>query len=173
MIALEDLSAIHFAWLAREYHVRAHDTTGKPPGKRFLEEVEELRPAPRPERLAEIFLHREKRVVRKDATVRFRGDFLEVRPELVRKTVELRFDPCDDTVRPRVYRDGAFVCDTVPLDRVANMYRARRRVTGEAAPDVEPTGIDPLAQLVAEHVQATRVAHLAHKTCDPDEEDEP
>ncbi len=53
------------------------------------------------------------------------------------------------------------------------MYRARRRVTGEPAPDVVPTGIDPLAQLVAEHAQATRVAHLAHKTDDPDEEDEP
>jgi hypothetical protein len=166
------LCAVHFAWLAREYHLRPHETTGSPPRERFLAELDELRPAPSPERLTEIFLHRDKRVVRKDATVRWGGDYLEVRPELVGKEVELRFDPCDDTLVPKVYRDGAFVCDTVPLDRLANMHRARRRVSGEPAPDIEPSGIDPLAQLVDEHAQATRVAHLAHHTPADDEEDE-
>lgn len=172
VIALEDLSAIHFAWLAREYHMRNHDTTGMPPRERFLAEIAELRPAPSADRLAEIFLHRDKRLVRKDATVRWGGGFLEVRAELVGKTVELRFDPCDDTLAPKVYRDGIFVCDTVPLDRVANMHRARRRVTGEPAPDIEPTGIDPLAQLVEEHAQATRIAHLAHKSDDDRNEED-
>lgn len=171
VIALEDLCAFHFAWLAREYHIRAHETTGLPPRERFLAELHELRPAPPLPRLTEIFLHRDKRVVRKDATVRWGGGYLEVRPELVGKEVELRFDPCDDTLRPKVYRDGTFVCDTVPLDRLANMHRARRRVSGEPAPDVEPSGIDPLAQLVDEHAQATRVAHLAHNTPADDEED--
>ena len=171
VIALEDLSAIHFAWLAREYHLRPHETTGLPPRERFLSELDELRPAPPQERLTEIFLHRDKRVVRKDATVRWAGGYLEVRPELVGKEVELRFDPCDDTRLPKVFRDGAFVCDTVPLDRVANMHRARRRVSGEPAPDIEPSGIDPLAQLVDEHAQATRLAHLAHER-DDDEHDE-
>jgi hypothetical protein len=71
-----------------------------------------------------------------------------------------------------VYRDGEFVCDAVPLDRVKNMHRARRRVSGEPAPDVEPTGIDPLAQLVDEHALATRIAHLAHKNEHDEEEEE-
>ena len=35
VIALEDLSAIHFAWLAREYHLRPHETTGLPPRGAF------------------------------------------------------------------------------------------------------------------------------------------
>jgi putative transposase len=174
VIPLEELTAIHFAWLAREYHVRAHDTTGEPPRERFLAEVNELRPAPTPAALAEIFLHREVRTVRNDGTVRWAGDFLEVRAGLEGKKVELRFDPRDETVRPKVYRDGAFVCDTVPLDRIANMHRVRRRVTGEPAPQVEPTGIDPLAQLVEEHAQASRLAYLATEkdtTDDDDEED--
>ncbi len=171
-VSLEDLSAIHFAWLSREYHLRPHDTTGQPPRERFLAEQDELRPGPSPERLAEIFLHRDKRTVRKDGTVRWAGGFLEVRSELVGQKVELRFDPSDETIAPKVYRNGDFVCDTVPLDRVANMYRPRRRVTGEPAPGVVPTGIDPLAQLVDEHAQANRVAHLARKTDDDhDEED--
>jgi hypothetical protein len=52
------------------------------------------------------------------------------------------------------------------------MHRARRRVTGEPAPDIEPTGIDPLAQLVEEHAQATRIAHLAHKNDDDHNEED-
>jgi transposase InsO family protein len=43
VIPIEDLSAIHFAWLAREYQLRAHDTTGAAPRERFLAEVRELR----------------------------------------------------------------------------------------------------------------------------------
>ena len=172
VLAVEDLSAIHFAWLAREYHVRVHDTTGQPPRERFLAEVSELRAAPPSEKLAEIFLHRANRTVRKDATVRWGGDYLEVRAELAGKKVELRFDPRDESARPRVYLGDVFVCDTVPLDRVANMHRARRRVAGEPAPGVEPTGIDPLAQLVEEHAQATRLAHLAPQDDVPDDQEE-
>lgn len=160
VIAMEDLAAIHFAWLAREYHVRPHTTTGLPPRERFLAEVHELRAAPAG--LDAIFLHRAKRTVRNDGTVRWGGDYLEVSAGL-RGKVELRFVPRDPTVRPKVYRDNVFVCDTVPLDRVANLHRVRRRTTGEPAPQVQPTGIDPLAQLVEEHAQATRLAHLAHK----------
>jgi hypothetical protein len=82
-IALEDLTAIHFAWLAREYHERTHDTTGMPPRERFLAEVNELRAAPPPDALAKIFLHRETRTVRKDATVRWRascGKYARISP---------------------------------------------------------------------------------------------
>jgi transposase InsO family protein len=161
VIVLEELAAAHFAWLAREYHARPHETTGLPPRDRFLAEVGELRPAPRAEALSEIFLHREARTVRKDATVRWKGEYLEVRPELAEKKVELRFDPKDEGARPKVYRGGVFVCDTVPLDRLANMHRARRRVTGEPAPEALPTGLDPLAQMIDEHARATRLARFA------------
>jgi transposase InsO family protein len=166
VLAVEDLSAIHFAWLAREYHVRVHETTGQSPRERFLAEVSELRPVPKD--LEEIFLHRVTRTVRNDGTVRWGKDFLEIRAGIDGK-VELRFDPRDVTVRPKVYRDENFVCDTVPLDRVANMHRARRRVSGEPAPQVQPTGIDPLAQLVEEHAQAARLAHLASDDSDDSE----
>ena len=171
VVSVEDLSAIHFAWLAREYHLRVHETTAMSPRERFLAEVGELRPAPRD--LDELFLHRATRTVRNDGTVRWGQGFLEVRAGVQGK-VELRFDPCDSSVRPKVYRDDHFVCDTVPLDRVANMHRARKRVAGKPAPQVLPTGIDPLAQLVEEHARAARLAHLAAESGDDDpEEDDP
>jgi hypothetical protein len=73
-----------------------------------------------------VFLHRDTRKVREDRTVRWRGSYLEVRPELT-GSVELRFDPQDDSARLRVFVGGEFFCDTVPLDRLANMHRHRRR----------------------------------------------
>jgi len=176
VIALSDLASAHYAWLAREYHLRVHDTTGVAPRERFLSEAGELRAAPSSDKLAAIFLHRSTRTVRKDGTLRWQGGWLEVRPELSGKKVELRFDPRGEGARPMVFREGHFYCDTVRLDRIANAHRARRRITGEPAPQVEPTGLDPLAQMVEEHAQATRLTHLATQddvTDDPEEDGHP
>jgi len=154
-LPIADLNAKHWAWLSAEYHARRHDTTGRSPREHWLSEVEHLRSLPRHKNLDEVFLHRERRHVRKDGTVRFRGRLLEVRPELERREVELRFDPVDDAA-PRVFVEDRFVCDTVPLDRLRNASRRRRRLRGEAAPDIEPSGLDPLALIEKEHYQRVR-----------------
>jgi hypothetical protein len=88
--------------------------------------------------------------------VRFRGRLLEVRPELVGREVELRFDPGHEVACSRVFVEDRFVCDTVPLDRVRNASRRRRRLSGEAAPDAEPSGLDPLVLIEKEHYQRVR-----------------
>jgi transposase InsO family protein len=155
-LPIAELNAKHWAWLAAEYHARKHDTTGRSPREHWLAEVEQLRPLPRHKNLGEVFLHRERRHVRKDGTVRFRGGLLEVRPELVGREVELRFDPGDDAACPRVFVEDRFVCDTVPLDRIRNASRRRRRIRGEASPDAEPSGLDPLALIEEEHYQRVR-----------------
>jgi len=155
-LPLAELNAKHWAWLAAEYHAREHGTTGKLPREHWLAEIPYLRTLPKGKNLDEVFLHRERRFVRKDGTVRFRGGFLEVRPELVGREVELRFDATGDAARPRVFVEDRFVCDTVPLDRIRNAFRQRRRLRGEASPDVEPSGLDPLALIEAEHYQRVR-----------------
>ena len=155
-LPIAELNAKHWAWLAAEYHARKHDTTGRSPREHWLSEVEHLRSLPRHKNLDEVFLHRERRHVRKDGTVRFRGGLLEVRPELVGREVELRFDPGDDATCPRVFVEDRFVCDTVPLDRIRNASRRRRRIRGEASPDAEPSGLDPLALIEEEHYQRVR-----------------
>lgn len=155
-LPIAELNAIHWAWLAAEYHARKHDTTDRAPKEHWLASVGDLRPLPRDKNLDELFLHRERRVVRKDGTVRFKGELLEVRPELCGQTVELRFDPNDEAARPRVFVDERFVCDTVLLDRHFNATRPRRRIQGEPAPQFEPTGLDPLALIQAEHYRHTR-----------------
>jgi putative transposase len=155
-LPLAELNAKLWAWLSAEYHDRQHHTTGRSPREHWLAELSFLRPVPRQKNLFDVFLHRERRTVRKDGTVRFRGGFLEVRPELVGQEVELRFDPHDDTASPRVFVENSFVCDTVPLDRLANAGRKRRRLCGEASPEVEPSGLDPLALIEAEHYDRVR-----------------
>lgn len=155
-LPLAELNARHWAWLSTEYHARPHDTTGRAPREHWLDEVEHLRCLPRGISLDDVFLHRKSAKVRKDGTVRFRGGLLEVRSELVGQTVELRFPPADAKARPRVFVQGRFVCDTVPLDRIRNATRKRLRPRGEPAPQVDLTGLDPLGQMLAEQAERTR-----------------
>lgn len=156
VLTLEELNAVHAAWLSEEYHARKHDTTGRAPREHWLSELGHLRTLPRHKKLAEIFLHREHRTVRKDGTVRFRGRLLEVRADLSGKQVELRFDPADGAALPRVFQDDLFVCDTVVLDRLRNATRKRQRHLGQPDPFAEPSGLDPLALIAREHEQRTR-----------------
>jgi transposase InsO family protein len=155
-LPLAELNALHWAWLGAEYHARRHETTGRAPREHWLAEAEQLRALPPGLDLEALFLHRARRHVRKDGTVRFAGALYEVRPELVGQRVELRFDPTDPKARPQVYSQGRFVCDTVPLDRLRNATRPRRRNLGQPDPTSPPTGLDPLAQILSEHYERTR-----------------
>lgn len=169
-LPLADLAAKHWAWLGAEYHARKHETTGRIPRDHLLADAHEIRAVPRDKQLDEIFLHRALRKVRKDGTVRWRGGYLEVRAELTGERVELRFDPSDETARPRVFVDGKFFCDTVPLDRLANMHRRRRRIAGDPEPQVTATGLDPLGLIEDEHYRRTRPVGAALDEDDEDDE---
>jgi len=166
---LADLVAAHDAWLSVEYHARVHDTTGRAPREHWLEQVEHLRPLPAGVSLDEVFLHRAQRKVRKDGTVRFGGRLLEIRAELT-GSVELRFDPVRLDVLPRVFVNNRFASDTVPLDRLANAHRVRRRDVGVPAGVLPPSGLDPLALIQAEHQQYSRPLSGALSPEDIDDE---
>jgi transposase InsO family protein len=172
-LALADLAAKHWAWLGSEYHARKHETTGRIPREHLLADAHEIRALPRNKQLDEIFLHRATRKVRKDGTVRWRGGYLEVRAELSGASVELRFDPEDEQALPRVFVDGAFACDTVPLDRLANMHRRRRRIAGDPDPRAATTGLDPLGLIEDEHYRRTRPVDAAPDDGEADDATDP
>ena len=169
-IGFAELVAAHDAWLGVEYHARVHDTTGRAPREHWLSQVEHLRSLPAGVSLDEVFLHREKRKVRKDGTVRFAGRRLEVRAELTGQKVELRFDPVRSDVLPRVFVKNSFVCDTVPLDLLANAHRVRRRDVGAPTAAPLPSGLDPLALMQLEHQLYTRPLSGALSPEDVDDE---
>jgi putative transposase len=153
--AIEELNSILWSWLSAEYHRRVHGGTRKVPLEHWLEHMDRIRPAPHPDKLDTIFLHRAKRKVRMDSTVRFDGKLLEVRSELSGMEVELRFDPHTPGTLPQVFNDGTFYCDTILVDPVRNSFRKRRRIKKiQAQPN--PTGIDPLKQIQDEHARRVR-----------------
>jgi transposase InsO family protein len=171
-IPLSELEEKHRAWLACEYHARKHDTTKRIPREHFIEQCDQLRPLPQDLDLDEVFLHRAKRTVSKVGTVRWQGGHLEVSPELCEQIVELRYDPSDTDKLPKVFVDGRFVCDTVHLDLYKNAHRKRRRDLGLSDPRVEPTGLDPLGDMVREHLRLTDPLHvLAKKEIANDDDD--
>jgi putative transposase len=175
-ITLAELNAKHWAWLSAEYHRRVHNTTGREPFQHWLDEVQHLRSLPPGTDLDQVFLHRASRKVRKDATVRFQGRFYEVPPELVGKQVELRFEPRDPHAQPpTVFLDGTFVSDSVPLDRLKNSIRKRRRHLGNPEPHSAPSGLDPLGLIEDEHYLRTRSPgnSATDPTHDHDHEDDP
>lgn len=154
-ITLGELNSKYWAWLGVEYHARIHETTQRMPREHFIAEVGELRPLPKNHRLDEVFLHREERTVRKDGTVQFEGKLLEVRTELCGEKVELRFDPHDATKLPQVFVKNRFYCDTVELDRIANMYRKRRPIPKTPMPKHAPLEMDPLGLMENEFYRRT------------------
>lgn len=154
-LSLADLNAKHWAWLHAVYHDRVHSTTGRKPRNHLLDEDRFIRSVPRGVNLDEVFLHRARRKVRKDGTVRWGGGLLEVAAELSGE-VELRFCPSDDAL-PRVFVDGRFVCDTIPLDLHRNATRRRKLVEPPPEPPLRPTGIDVLGDIERQHYERVRL----------------
>lgn len=164
-LPLAEANGFVWSWLSAEYHRRVHGGTGRPPLEHWLSQAAQLRPAPRSLLLDEVFLHRERRKVRKDGTVRFDGRLLEVRPELSGQKVELRFDPERPERLPQVFVDDELYCDTVELDVIRNSRRRRRRgvTPEESATPRHETGLSPLEQIQAEHDRRLRPAPTPRK----------
>lgn len=156
-LPIDELNALNWAWLSREYHRRVHGTTERKPLEHMLAEAHEIRPVPRGVDLEKVFMHRDHRTVRKDSTISWRGRWLEVHWSLAGKKVELRYDPHHPSDLPVVFADGEPISDTKLLDRVKNSRRRRRRASDASAVEVEPTGIDPLRQLADEHYRAVEI----------------
>ena len=171
-LPLEELRSRVWSWLSVEYNARVHGSTGRIPREDWLRDTSLLRSLPPSIDLDEVFLHREKRVVRRDGTVRFRGEFLEVRSSLVGQRVELRFDPFDEEAPPRVFVDGKFVCDTVGLDPVKNSHRRRHRPRGKAPANPEKSGLDPLELLQDEQIKRSAPPWISSLPDPTDSEDD-
>ncbi len=100
-LTLAELNERHTAWVTCEYHHRVHGMTGKRPLEDFLAGAHNHRPVPRDIDMDDVFLHRERRKVRNDGTVRWGGGFYEVPGEYVGEWVDLRYAPLRPDARRR------------------------------------------------------------------------
>lgn len=150
---LARLNAVQSAWLGRDYHARKHETTGEVPRTHFLREVAEgrVRALPKSVNITEVFWHRAHRLVRRDNTIDVGGYRYEVSSMgLAGRRIEVRFDPRDPEMCPKVFLNREFFCDTRPLDLLANAHRPRRRKTTPPESEVQDP-IDAIGDLLSEH----------------------
>ena len=148
---LAELNRLFAAWVEQVYHRRIHSETGQTPLERF----EAAGPPVLPSlvELHEAFLWSEHRSVTKTATVSLHGNLYEVDPALVGRRVELVFDPFDLTTIDVRY-NGRSVGQAVPR-RIGRHAHPHAR-PDQAAPPVEPSGIDYLRLIEARHDDTTR-----------------
>ena len=91
------MNQLFTAWTETAYHRTVHSETGEEPLARWATATPQEQAVPDQARLHEAFLWSERRVVTKTATVSLHGNTYQVDPSLIRRTVELVFDPFDLT----------------------------------------------------------------------------
>ena len=135
--SMDDLNARLWAWLEVVYHRTPHEgLSGKTPLQRYQQDLPKIRTlGPRAAQIDALFLHRIKRLVRKDGTVSYLSQRFEVPYELAGKTVQLVVDPHAHTVLGVEDEKGNSIGPATPLDALANVNRTRHK----PAPVESPT----------------------------------
>ena len=129
--SIEDLNARLWAWVEMVYHRTAHaGLSGKTPLERYQQDLPKIRTlGPRAAQIDALFLHRIKRLVRKDGTVSYLSKRFEVPYELANKTVQLVVDPHAHTVLSVEDDQGNPIGPATALDAIANANRTRHKPT--------------------------------------------
>jgi putative transposase len=156
LTTLADLNESLWAWLECVYHQHEHSETKQTPLARYTADLEHVRHAD-PETVRRAFLWREKRKVRKDATLSLQGNRYQVEPQWAGRTIELRFDPFDLS-QIELYLDGACLGLATVLVQNRQRHLAVERLATEPPDPPKPkSSLDYLAALRAEyHAQQQR-----------------
>lgn len=127
--SLADLNRLLWAWIDRIYHQRSHSgLEGLSPLQRYQQDLLKIRPLGGfAQHLDDLFYHRLSRLVRKDGTVSYEGQFYEVPYELVGQRIQLVVEPhSQQPIRAESF-EGEPLGGVTPLDRQANNQRTRQR----------------------------------------------
>jgi putative transposase len=92
--SLAELNERFWRWVERDYHQRAHGALGdESPAARFARLGAAVRPLPREAPIERLFLMRETRRVRKDATFALGGQYWEAPTHLRGQLITLHYEP--------------------------------------------------------------------------------
>ena len=147
---LTDLNESLWAWLECIYHQHEHSETKQTPLARYTAGLDQVRSV-EPETLRLAFLWREKRKVRRDATLSLQGNRYQVDPTLAGRTVELRFDPFDLS-RMELYLDDKHLgtASVITQNRQRHL-QVERLATEPPDPPKPKSSLDFLAALREEY----------------------
>ncbi len=164
---LADLNTRLWAWVDGVYHPRVHSSLkGLTPLQRFQQDIHQQRLLGLlGYQLDDLFQHRLKRKVRKDATLSYLSRFYEVPYTLASKTVMLVVDPHKQQPLRVESLSGETLGDITPLDVYANNRRRRHRPAAEPKSDKAPP---PPEQNLIEKILRRQVDFLAKQYKAPD-----
>ena len=146
--SLDELNDRFSAWVERYLNVRVHSETGESPLARFGKG--DIRHAD-PDLLRQAFLWSARRRVSRAATVSFLGNAYQVDPALRGRSIELRYRP-EDLAHIEVWFERRSFGLLAPL---VIAHHVHPMVPPPARPPAEPTGIDYLGQVLADHEAET------------------
>jgi transposase InsO family protein len=150
LTTLTDLNESLWAWIECVYHQHEHSETKQAPLARYTVGLEQVRHAD-PETVRRAFLWREKRKVRKDATLSLQGNRYQVEPQLAGRAIELRFDPFDLS-QIELYLDSTCLgLATVIVQNRQRHLAVERLATEPPDPPQPKSSLDYLAALRAEY----------------------
>ena len=173
IVTLADLNESLLAWIECVYHRHVHSTTNQTPLDRYTAGLEHVRPADA-ETLRLAFLWREKRKVRRNATISLQNNIYQVDPALAGQTIELRFDPFDLSHVDLYLETRHLGTATVTVQNRQRHLKVERLATDPPDPPKPQSSLDFLAALRQEYhdqqQQALGTLHFSHLP-DPDETD--
>jgi putative transposase len=147
------LSALNeslWAWLECIYHQRVHSETEQTPLARYSAGLAQVRSVD-PETLRRAFLWREKRKVKRDATLSLQGNRYQVDPRWAGRTLELRFDPFDLS-HIELLLEGQALGVAAVVSQQRQLHLAVERLATEPPDPPKPqSSLDFLAILRAEY----------------------
>ncbi len=150
LTTLTELNESLWAWLECVYHQHVHSETQQTPLARYTAGLDPVRHAD-PEVVRRAFLWREKRKVRKDATLALQGNRYQVEPQFAGRTLELRFDPFDLS-QIELWQDGADLgLATVVIQKHQRHLAVEHLATEPPDPPQPKSSLDYLAALRAEY----------------------
>lgn len=117
---LEELNARLWRWIESEYHQRPHSALeGQTPAERFTERALNLRLADAQTDWGALFLSRQERRVRLDATFSLEGQLWEAPVHLRGQLIQVRFNPFDWS-RVEIWREDKYVGPARRCDKQLN-----------------------------------------------------
>ncbi|MCP4544627.1 MAG: hypothetical protein GY832_46590 [Chloroflexi bacterium] len=180
---LSELNESLWAWLERIYHRHVHSETKQTPLDRYMTGLEHVRSADS-ETIRLAFLWREKRKVRRNATISFQSNTYQVDPSLAGRSLELRYDPFDLS-RIELYLNDAdgFIQDaegrvhqylgtaTVTIQKRQRHLKVERLATQPPDPPKPKSSLDFLAALREEYQvqQKQELGQLHFRLTDDDD----
>jgi putative transposase len=117
---IDELNEYFEYWLSENYNNKVHSELGVMPNEAHIAGKSHIKYIS-PEKLREIFIQRQERMVNKAATVSLEGNTYRVEGVLVKKKVELRFD-IKDPEKVEVYYGNQRFKDAEPLVITNNVW---------------------------------------------------